>query len=130
MKIKLSFVTNSSSTSFVFLSQKKILKKDIEKKFRKHILCLDTFKLKDKKNLIEYIQSGEYDFLNDIMGPREYYALSRETYIQLIHYKSKESFVNFLSVNRNSIEDTYESYIKEIISDSDIQTIILEVSGG
>lgn len=132
MKIKFSFVTNSSTASFVVITDKKIRKKDVASKYKRHIFNVDSINLKDKEILIRYIQDGPYDFLNDVFGPREYHYLYEETYKELMTNIDKYSdhYINFISMKREYVDGNFENFINKFFrKDSDLSFTLLEGRG-
>jgi hypothetical protein len=108
MKIKASFVTNSSSTTFILSSNKKILKtKLFNYKGRRNVLHCQN--IRSVEELVQEVQFDfSYDFINEMIGPREYCLMPKPQYlICKKEITQKNRYISILEVNHHVITDEY-----------------------
>ena len=108
MKIKASFVTNSSSTAFILSSNKKILKTKVFN-YRGQKFVQSIINIKSVKELVQEVQfDSSYDFINEMIGPREYVRMPKPQYlICKKEITEKNHYVSILEVNYHAIPGEY-----------------------
>jgi hypothetical protein len=101
MKIKLDFVTNSSSNAFIFIGFNKIRRKDIN---LRHV-PYDRFKLfTNKKQLITYCKGAPPDWIEIIRGEptAKYYEHMHQGLLEKVKDGLKKApFVAYLHLDRD-----------------------------
>lgn len=104
MKIKLDFVTNSSSTTFVFEASEKVLRKDIEPHMR--FYYAEVFRcFNNKKSLVQFVEAGYGDWVSKARGePATFYKMDPTCYREACKILNCGKFAIYASVDRNDFE--------------------------
>ena len=99
MKIKLDFITNSSSCCFVVVSPKQITEDQI---YDLGIKRLDNFIcIGNVENLIEYVDSEPCDWIKKATGPTRFWNMSEEKYNRNKKLIEEKNYIIFANVERN-----------------------------
>jgi hypothetical protein len=101
MKVKLDFVTNSSSATFVFESSTKILRKDIEKHMR--LYYAESFRcFNNKKSVISFTEAGYGDWVSKARGePATFWNMGRPEYNAACEALREGNYCIYACVDRN-----------------------------
>ncbi len=110
MKIKLDFVTNSSSIMYLISSSKKLTKVALLDEGYKGGSCFHDFaSIDNRERLIEYFDQEPCDWVKRITGPTKFWGGSREWYKMGERIISDGDFATFISVERSSFDECIES---------------------
>lgn len=116
MKMKMDFVTNSSSTCYIFESCNKIYKKDLPSCLFNSWDRLRTFDSKEK--LISHTQGEPCDWIDFARGiPRFYQELSTSSFENLMSIILKDKKAIMAHMDRDhiyEIEDEFLDKMKEL----------------
>jgi hypothetical protein len=109
MKIKIDFVTNSSSVCFIFESRYPIMRKDIRWKFWRweHLRSFKT-----KKQLIAFTQNHACDWINLVRGPSIFYNINETEYNKCLEIINQGKIVVYGKVNQHRDIDSFEESVK------------------
>jgi hypothetical protein len=102
MKIKLDFITNSSSSCYIFESDEKIRRNDLSSRYFR---IGDSFKcFNSKKEIIAYTQNSKCDWVDEIRcSPKTFHNISESTFNNLIHIILEGKTAIMLYVDRNIV---------------------------
>jgi hypothetical protein len=101
MKIKLDFITNSSSCSYIISSSKQILEQDVCSFSNLPYSHVDFNCISDIETLIEHADSEPCDWIKKITGPNKFWGVRREWYNKGKELIEQGKFVIFADVTRN-----------------------------
>jgi len=125
MKVKYDFVTNSSTTSYIFVVPFKKFDADTIRSFDYSGNVLEDITYFEKmENIIGWVQDSPVDWVNPIMGPRQYVNLSKESYDKVVSsWKEVEKTKDTLTLvkvdwersrtNSDSFRNSLEKYIEK-----------------
>jgi hypothetical protein len=104
MQIKIDFVTNSSSATFIFASDKKILRKDIEKSMR--FYYAERFRcFSNKKSLTEFTEAGYGDWISKARGePATFWNMPVAEYNMACKALKEGRYCIFANIDRNDLD--------------------------
>jgi trans-2-enoyl-CoA reductase len=116
MKIKLTFITNSSSVSYLISSEKTITKRKLinEGMPSRFIERLNSITTLD--DLIEYVAQEPCDWTSRVCGPRRFWGETEEFYKSARKTIEKGKIATFINIERNNWDkvELFERIIQEV----------------
>lgn len=122
MRVKLDFVTNSSSATFVFESSKKLLRKDIEKHMR--FYYAESFRcFNSRKSIVKFTEAGYSDWVSKARGePSQFWRMGPSEYEAACEALRKNNYCIYASIDRNDL-DRVEKFL-DLVEDTGARNIM------
>jgi hypothetical protein len=119
MKVKLDFVTNSSSVCYLISLPNELTQEKLKSFGLKTKKCINDFMCTNEvERLIHYVGQEPCDWINKITGPTTYYYATKEWYEMAKKELSKEQWILFIEIERNYYDECvieFENIINSLL---------------
>jgi len=107
MRLKTDFVTNSSSSSFILVSNKMLNPKEVR---LPHSHETKFMFFSTKEDIISFTQNKKCDWCDLVTGPKNFWELNKEWYQKILDLFNSGKYVYYAKVERSDTDDAHSIF--------------------